>query len=66
MTRGQNRCYIYCEDKTLSEYLKRRINWCEITNEIDKEENYRMMIAEETAKYFYNLKIINLYNGIIK
>ena len=26
MTRGQKGCYIYCEDKALAEYLKKRIN----------------------------------------
>jgi DUF2075 family protein len=25
MTRGQKGCYIYCEDKALSEYIKSRI-----------------------------------------
>ena len=25
LTRGQKGCYIYCEDKNLSEYIKRRI-----------------------------------------
>ena len=37
LTRGQKGCYIYCEDKLLSEYLKRRVNRC---NEIiDKVHN---------------------------
>ena len=26
MTRGQKGCYIYCLDKNLAEYLKRRLN----------------------------------------
>ena len=26
LTRGQKGCYIYCTDKQLSEYLKKRLN----------------------------------------
>ena len=55
MTRGQKGCYIYCEDKLLSEYLKRRVNRCnEIFYPIDNEEDkYTMMIAEEGEEYKY-------------
>ena len=55
MTRGQKGCYIYCEDKPLSEYLKRRVNRCnEITYQIDDEEDrYTMMVAEEGEEYKY-------------
>jgi DUF2075 family protein/nucleoside-triphosphatase THEP1 len=55
LTRGQKGCYIYCEDKLLSEYLKSRINRCnEITYPIDNEEDkYTMMVAEEGEEYKY-------------
>ena len=55
LTRGQKGCYIYCEDKLLSEYLKRRVNRCnEIFYPIDNEEDkYTMMIAEEGEEYKY-------------
>ena len=55
LTRGQKGCYIYCEDKLLSEYLKRRVNRCnEITYPIDNEEDkYTMMVAEEGEEYKY-------------
>lgn len=55
LTRGQKGCYIYCEDKLLSEYLKSRINRCnEITYSIDNEEDkYTMMVAEEGEEYKY-------------
>ena len=55
LTRGQKGCYIYCEDKLLSEYLKRRVNRCnEIFYPIDNEEDkYTMMVAEEGEEYKY-------------
>ena len=55
MTRGQKGCYIYCEDKPLAEYLKRRINGCNgITYAIDEnEESYGMMVAEDSEEYKY-------------
>lgn len=55
LTRGQEGCYIYCEDKLLSEYLKSRVNRCnEITYPIDNEEDkYTMMVAEEGEEYKY-------------
>ena len=55
LTRGQKGCYIYCEDKQLSEYLKRRVNRCnEITYSIDDEEDKNtMMVAEEGEEYKY-------------
>ena len=38
LTRGQKGCYIYCEDKKLSEYIKKRIR---IVDEARKNErNY--------------------------
>ena len=50
MTRGQKGCYIYCEDKALSEYLKRRL---EIKNKNYEEENKNqsMKVAEESEEY---------------
>ena len=55
LTRGQKGCYIYCEDKLLSEYLKRRVNRCnEISYPIDNDEDkYTMMVAEEGEEYKY-------------
>ena len=55
LTRGQKGCYIYCEDKQLSEYLKRRVNRCnEITYSNDDEEDKNtMMVAEEGEEYKY-------------
>ena len=55
MTRGQKGCYIYCEDNSLAEYLKSRINgYNEITYVIDEnEESYSMMVAEDSEEYRY-------------
>ena len=54
MTRGQKGCYIYCTDKKLSEYLKRRLNQKdEITYSIDEDEKNNLMVAEEGEKYRY-------------
>ena len=55
MTRGQKGCYIYCEDKPLSEYLKRRIKeYNEITYSIEEEEHYNgLSIAENEEEYKY-------------
>ena len=53
MTRGQKGCYIYCTDKNLSDYLKKRLNQKdEITYSIDDEENgNNMMVAEDSEEY---------------
>ena len=53
LTRGQNGCYIYCEDKALSEYLKKRSNQNEgIVYPIDHEEQYSdLIVAEESEEY---------------
>ena len=54
MTRGQKGCYIYCEDKCLSDYLRARINRTnEITYLIDDEENYDLKVAEDSEVYKY-------------
>lgn len=55
MTRGQKGCYIYCTDKKLSEYLKRRLNQKdEIIYSIDDEENRdNIMVAEDSEEYRY-------------
>ena len=55
MTRGQKGCYIYCVDKNLSDYLKKRlIQKDEIIYSIDEEENKdSMMVAEDSEKYKY-------------
>ena len=52
LTRGQKGCFIYCEDKALAEYLKRRIDMCdEITYPIDEDNNENLMVAEEGEEY---------------
>lgn len=55
MTRGQKGCYIYCTDKKLSEYLKKRLNKKdEIIYSIDNEEIINnMMVAEDGEEYKY-------------
>ena len=54
MTRGQKGCYIYCTDKNLAEYLKRRLNQInEIVYPVDEESTYDLMVAEEEEKYKY-------------
>lgn len=55
MTRGQKRCYIYCTDKKLSDYLKKRLNQKkEIVYPIYNDENNKnMMVAEESKEYRY-------------
>ena len=55
MTRGQKGCYIYCTDKKLSDYLKKRLNQNNgITYPIDNEENINnLMVAEDSEEYKY-------------
>ena len=54
MTRGQKGCYIYCEDKTLADYLISRINRCNgIIYPIDEEKTYELKVAEEGEEYKY-------------
>lgn len=55
MTRGQKGCYIYCTDKKLSDYLKKRLNRNEgIVYPIDGDENYTdLMVAEDSEEYRY-------------
>ena len=55
ITRGMKGCYIYCTDKKLSEYLKRRLNQKdEIIYSIDDEENRdNIMVAEDSEEYRY-------------
>ena len=56
MTRGQKGCYIYCTDKKLSDYLKKRLKQKdEIIYPIDSEDNTNdmMMVAEDSEKYTY-------------
>ena len=54
LTRGQEGCYIYCEDKALAEYLKNRLL---IANEImypmDEEKHNELMVAEDDEEYRY-------------
>lgn len=55
MTRGQKGCYIYCEDKSLADYLRSRINTSNgITYPIDEEETYELRVAEDEEDYKYN------------
>lgn len=52
MTRGQKGCYIYCTDKNLSEYLKRRLNQNkQKLYAIDGKITSDLMVSEETEKY---------------
>ena len=55
MTRRQKGCYIYCTDKKLSDYLKKRLNQNNgITYPIDNEENINnLMVAEDSEEYKY-------------
>ena len=54
MTRGMKGCYVYCTDKKLSEYLKRRSKQNEsIVYSIDEEEDYSVMVAEDSEEYRY-------------
>ncbi len=55
MTRGQKGCYIYCTDKKLSDYLKRRLNQNDgIVYSINEDVNYDdLMIAEDGEEYRY-------------
>ena len=55
MTRGQKGCYIYCIDRNLSEYLKKRLNKNNGIKYIaDDEENMsNMMVAEDSEEYRY-------------
>ena len=56
MTRGQKGCYIYCTDKNLSDYLKKRLNQNEgIVYPIAEEEHYSdLMVAEDSEEYRYD------------
>ena len=55
MTRGQKGCYIYCTDKNLSNYLKKRLNQKdEIIYPINDEEiTSNEMVAEDSEEYKY-------------
>ena len=57
MTRGQKGCYIYCTNKKLSDYLKKRLNQKEeIIYPIDSEDNTNdiMMVAEDSEEYKFD------------
>lgn len=54
MTRGQKGCYIYCTDKKLSEYLKKRLNQNrDIIYAIDDDKKYNLKVAEDSEEYKY-------------
>lgn len=55
MTRGMKGCYVFCTDKKLSEYLKRRSNRNEgMVYTIDEDENYAdLRVDEESEEYQY-------------
>ena len=56
LTRGQNGCYIYCEDKQLAQFLKsklRRDNEITYSIDEDKDINYELMVAEDNEEYKY-------------
>lgn len=52
MTRGQKGCYIYCTDRKLSEYLKKKIRRCNESNYYIKDSsNCELIIADGEEKY---------------
>lgn len=53
MTRGQKGCYIYCTDKELSAYLKKRLNQKDenIYSIDDEESTYDLIVAEDKEEY---------------
>ena len=53
MTRGQKGCYIYCTDKNLAEYLKRRLKQNdEKVYAINEDKNYNyLMVSEDSEEY---------------
>ena len=52
MTRGQKGCYIYCTDKKLSDYLKKRLNQKDgIIYSIDEDENKNTIMVEDKEEY---------------
>ena len=55
MTRGQKGCYIYCTDKKLSDYLKKRLNQKDgIIYSIDEDENKNtIMVVEDKDCLLY-------------
>ncbi len=55
MTRGMKGCYVFCTDKKLSEYLKKRSNQNEgIVYSTNEEEDYgNLMVAEDSEEYRY-------------
>ena len=55
MTRGMKGCYVYCTDKNLSDYLRKRLNQRnEIIYSTDNEEiTNNMMVAEDSEEYKY-------------
>ena len=56
MTRGQKGCYIYCVDKKLSDYLKKRLNKKdEIIYSIEEKGNKdNKKVAEDREEYKYS------------
>ena len=55
LTRGQKGCYIYCTDKKLSDYLKKRLKQnVGITYKIDEKKNdNNLKVAEDSEEYRY-------------
>ena len=54
MTRGTKCCYVYCEDKALAEYLKKRIDRirCEFEYSVgDASKATELKVAEDGAEY---------------
>lgn len=52
MTRGQKGCYIYCTDRNLKEYFKRKLNNTEY-QVYSEQEIKRLNVAETNEKYKY-------------
>lgn len=57
MTRGQKGCYIYCEDKELSKYLKSRIENKErfLYNLTGKDESNCLSVADDAQNCRYDI-----------
>ena len=52
LTRGQKGCYVYCTDKALSDYLKRRVQAAKEIYYYDKiQEEDLPMVAESKTEY---------------
>jgi uncharacterized protein len=51
MTRGQKGCFIYCTDRELEEYFKRRIGEIQVSYEENEFFRSKLIVAEENEMY---------------